>query len=62
MIAQEIALEHPDRIESLVLAATTAGGRLRVAPDESTRDFLERRSDMSVLKICGRRCRIPTRS
>jgi len=32
MIAQEMALRHPDRVESLILGATTPGGPNAVAP------------------------------
>ena len=46
MIAQEVALRHPDRLAALVLGATTAGGALAVAPDEATVDFFGRRASM----------------
>jgi pimeloyl-ACP methyl ester carboxylesterase len=46
MVVQELALRAPERIRSLVLGATTAGGRTHVAPDDETVGFLRRRGSM----------------
>jgi len=46
MIAQEIALRHPDRVERLVLGATTPGGSRAVSADPQTLDFFRRRGLM----------------
>jgi 3-oxoadipate enol-lactonase len=46
MIAQEIALRHPDRIARLVLGATTPGGTAAVPADEPTLAFFQRRGQM----------------
>lgn len=46
MIAQELALRAPERVRSLVLGATTAGGPEHEQPDEETRGFLRRRAAM----------------
>jgi 3-oxoadipate enol-lactonase len=46
MIAQEIALRHPDRVDALVLGATTPGGPHAVAADEDTLAFFRRRAEM----------------
>ncbi len=46
MVAQEVALRHPDRVGSLVLGATTPGGDGAVAADESTLEFFRRRAEM----------------
>ena len=48
MIAQEIALRHPNRVRSLVLGATTPGGEHAVAADEETLAFFRRRGQMSA--------------
>jgi pimeloyl-ACP methyl ester carboxylesterase len=46
MIAQEIALRHPDRVRTLVLGATTPGGSRAVAADSETLAFFQRRAGM----------------
>src|SRR4051794_13542002 len=48
MIAQELALRAPDRVRSLVLGATTAGGPDHELPDQETLGFLRRRASMSA--------------
>jgi pimeloyl-ACP methyl ester carboxylesterase len=48
MIAQEIALRHPDRVDALVLGATTPGGALGVPADEHTLQFFQRRGQMTA--------------
>lgn len=46
MIAQEIALRHPDRIARLVLGATTPGGDSAIPADGQTLEFFQRRGQM----------------
>jgi 3-oxoadipate enol-lactonase len=46
MIAQEIALRHPDRTARLVLGATTPGGRTATPADGATLEFFQRRGQM----------------
>ena len=46
MIAQELALGFPQRVGSLVLGATSAGGALATPPDPATLAFLARRAAM----------------
>jgi 3-oxoadipate enol-lactonase len=46
MIAQEIALRHPDRIARLVLGATTPGGQDAIPADGETLEFFQRRGRM----------------
>lgn len=48
MIAQEIALRHPDRVERLVLGATAPGGKASVPAEKATTDFLRRRGGMTA--------------
>jgi 3-oxoadipate enol-lactonase len=48
MIAQEVALRHPERVLALVLGATTAGGSAHVPADDATVEFLSLRAQMTA--------------
>jgi pimeloyl-ACP methyl ester carboxylesterase len=43
MVAQQVALRHPERVRSLVLGATSAGGPQARPPDREVLRFLRRR-------------------
>jgi 3-oxoadipate enol-lactonase len=45
-VAQQLAIEHPDRVKTLVLGSSTAGGERYVAPDAAVRDFLRRLANL----------------
>ena len=45
-IAQEIAIEYPERLRTLVLGSSTAGGERYVPPEPRVRDFVRRLSEL----------------
>lgn len=48
MIAQEVALRHPERVRALVLGATTRGGDAHVPPSDDIVAFLRLRAQMTA--------------
>ncbi|MBV9685576.1 MAG: alpha/beta hydrolase [Solirubrobacterales bacterium] len=45
-VAQEIATRYPQRVRSLVLGSSTAGGELYTPPEPAVRDFIRRLAEL----------------
>ena len=48
MIAEELALRHPERVDALVLGATTPGGAAHVPASEATQALVAARAGMTA--------------
>jgi pimeloyl-ACP methyl ester carboxylesterase len=60
LIAQTLALDHPDRVEKVVLGCTTHGGRHAVQPEKEVMQLLAKASDPSIPAEESVRMRLPT--
>ena len=47
-VAQELAILHPQRVRSLVLCSSSAGGQLYVPPDQAIRHFISRLGGLPI--------------